>query len=247
VGRKALTLGVVALCGGCGRSRFDQSQVDAGVDAGEPGLAAGLVQVIGPPYVSAPMISSALTVTGGNLLLASVFWDKPGATITLSDTAGLVWNVIDAQQTSFCASRTTNMKWWYAVIDVSVTVIVTASHTTSDPLGMFVAEYAGIDPENPLHEVAGIAAPGATNTMTTPALVTTEDTAIVAAFADALGGGMMAPGAGWSARAFDSTFYWMLTDNAPRGAPGTYTPSGTLPVGASDACWVASAAAFRLR
>jgi hypothetical protein len=230
---------------GCGRRSFDAN--DAGLDASEAVGEATLVQVFGPPYVTATSHAVAITATAGNLLIAGVFWDKAGTAVTLSDTASHVWTAFELRETTNCSTRITGITLYYAPVTTTLTTIVSATQTSAEALGLFVAEYAGLDLASPIVTTASLGAPGPTNAMTTPPLTVSDDALIVAVFADADGGGAMVPGDGWSARAIENTFYWMLVDAAPSVPAGIYTPTGYLPDMRSDACWVAAAAALRLR
>ena len=70
---------------------------------------------------------------------------------------------------------------------------------------------------------------------------------IAPAYNDTLGHGTMLAGNGFIARAVNIPFNSMVEDNAPAGTDmGTYQATALLPPAISDACWIATAAAFRI-
>jgi hypothetical protein len=245
----------------CTRAGFDGEGSDAspqGLDGGSDdrgaadrsaGRAASPVQVLAPGHVSAKSTSVKLKQTSGNLLVAAAYWNTAAVTVTVTDTAGQTWSSLPSESiASGCdgPGAGTKAQLWYTAATQSGDVTVTvAQSSTTNPLALVLAEYGGVAAS--LEASAGDAAGAASNLMTSGELKTTADTLIVGLFHDSDGAGIMEPGPGWTARALDQNSYSMFVDNAPGVGAGTYQVTGRLPGTRSDACWVATAAAFHLR
>jgi hypothetical protein len=239
------------LMAGCGRIAFDP--IDQRIDGdggtvdviGEP---AAFVQIQAPPYASAPSQSVMIDLTAGHLVVAAVYWDQTPNTVTLADTAGLTWTAAPKYEIpAVCGGSTgnaTGAQLYYAQVSSPVMTTVTVSQTSgAQPLGVMLVEYAGLAMTNVVEAESGQVAPSASNAMFVPSFTTTRDTMVVVFFNETLGSGTMTEGSGYTARARITGFPNMYEDALL--PPGMYIPSGALPAGQTDACWVGDAIALR--
>jgi hypothetical protein len=236
-------LAVLGAVIGCGRRGFDHFAPDTALDPDAHTAAITRVQVLAPGYQRAAQVSIPAVDVAGDLVLAAVYWNTVGTSVEVTDTLGLAWTALPSQHSITCMS---DIQMWFAIVaqSGSNTFTVTQSAGTM-PLGMYIVEYSGIDPVNPVEATTGMLAPGASNAMTAGTLATTNNTLVVALFNDVNGNGTMVPGSGYTAIARDTPFYSMLEESM--GTPGPIAPDATLPSGISDDCWVATAAAFQPR
>jgi hypothetical protein len=229
---------VLAVVFGCGRIKFEARPADA------PTTPIGFVQIAAPGYQMATSVTVAITPTVGDLLVAATYWHTSPDTISLSDSSGLAWQPLDIAEQASCQ---TEAQLWYAPTTVAGPDLVTVRQSIGTrPLGLMIAEYSAIDLAAPIDAHVALAAPIATDQLTTGVVTPTHRALVVAFFNDTNGGGMMVPGASWTPRAWDLPFYVMLEDDVPDGASAAVVPDGALPSGHNDNCWVGVAAAFRV-
>jgi hypothetical protein len=196
---------------------------------------------------------ATITLAANDLVVAAIFWNDNSASVTVGDSAGNAWQSLAALPShAACANKNgPRVQLWYAADTRPGTTTITAqqSGATMNPMGFFVLEYANVKHATPVDAESGAAATVASNAMSPGALTTTRgDELIVALFNDAKGNGTMRPGAGYRARAEDGSAYALVEDNLPSTlAAGRHAPAAYLPMGTSDACWGATAAAFRPR
>ena len=232
---------------GCGRMGFEPLTIgsttgDASLDSA-PMIAR--VQAMNPTFVSGPAITSTMNVSTDSVVIAIAYWNRGAATVSVADSSGHTWTALPQHAiTTGCHNNIgTSTQMFYAPIVTSGPTNITATQSTgSDPLGLFTVEYSGL---STLDSATGMTAPAASNLATAGALTTSGYDVIVAGFHDSVGGGTMQPGAGMTSVAVDSVSYSLLAEAI--GPASTYNINATLPGGASDACWVATAAAFHAR
>ena len=237
---------VLAIVSGCGRIAFDHIDADPG-DAAET-TSFSTIQVFAPGYVTAASQSITLSVDVGHCLVAAVYWNSEPNTITVTDTSGLAWTALQALITPSCplGNGLAGLQFWYAFTTAPGSTTVTVTQTAGNPaLGMYVIEYDGVAMTPTVEMVAGLAAPGASNEMTSGPLTTHHPDHLVALFANPHLNGRMTAGAGWTALGTDTLFYSLIEDET--AAPGTVEAIANLPAATSDSCWGATAVAFRGR
>jgi hypothetical protein len=198
------------------------------------------------------MVSTAsITVTAGtgDLLVVAAFWDATAATImSVGDSLGNTWQSTSPQVhlKNPCTSSAL-MQIWYAenVHGGMDTVSVTLTQGGGD-LDFFLLEYSGVATVQSLDSQGGQVATTAGNMMSA-SITTTQPDLVIGLFADTNGDAMTA-GSGFQSLGQSTYFSALVEDNLP-GGNGTGTPAGAVDVtaqlGASDACWAASAVAFR--
>lgn len=242
---------MIAAAVGCGRLGFERRVAidapadavsDAPIDAGPPHL----VQILAPGYGSAAMMSSTISETRGNLLVAAVYWDESPDTITLTDTAGLAWSNLPIEGIpSVCGGTTgnaTGAEIYYAAVSATGPNTVTVAQTSgTQPLGVFLLEYANV--ATAPDAMSGQVAPSASHAVSAPPITTNGPGVVIAFFNETQMNGMMSGGSGYVVEARDMGFPNLIEDAIEPA--GTYTPDGALPNAQSDACWVAIAVAFR--
>jgi hypothetical protein len=224
----------------------DESQIDAPMPASDATPDAAprpvmFVTQVDPGYSTTATIAVPIAATAGDLVIAATYSGHVGTAVTVTDTSGATWTALTTREMAGCAPR---LQLFYATVATTQTITVTVAQTGANYLGVHLVEYSGaVMP--PVDAEAGQVAPAASAMATTGPIVTAEPTTIVALFADLTGTGTMMPGAGWTMRGADTSFYTLVVDNAPGAAPGTYMPAAMLPAPASDACWTAAAVALR--
>ena len=235
-----------AALGGSDAHVVDSPPPDAMADGGVPAIVA--VQSVDPGYQEATSFAVPITTTTGDFLLAATYASAIGP-VTVSDSSNLTWTSLPAVSLSdpsdICPDA--QVQLWYAVVSIPTTTTVTVAQNGAAALGMHVVEYGGVASASPIDVHDGRIAPSASNAMSTAPLATTSFDAVVALFADVQGAGTMAAGSGWNLRGHDDGFYTLVVDNTPGAAAGTYTPSGFLPTGTTDDCWLATVVALKAR
>jgi hypothetical protein len=196
--------------------------------------------------VTASSVNQIINANPGDLIVAGVYWNHGTATVAVTDQRGLPWSSQGPVAiTSGCAAPGggTDMQLWYALATAGGTDTITATQSTStDPLGVIVAVYAGVAQANTVTGGGGRLASGASNAMTGPTLFAAPTDMIVGLFGDSEGNGAITVGSGYMIREDDTVAEAVLYDNLPpTGASGLATVTGNLPGGQSDACWVATA------
>jgi len=237
-----------AVAAACGRYRFDPRVAPNSDTAPDTPAAISLVSVVAPGYQGAAQVTDSVDGTLGDFLVAAIYWDESPDTVTLADTLGLAWASLPAQGIpSVCGGSTgnaTGAQLWYAPVTVSGLNSITATQTSgTQPLGLFVLEYAGIDNANPIDATSAQIAPASSNNVFMPELTAHDDDVIVALFNDTISFGTMTAGSGFTIEAHDDQFPNLLEDAIVQA--GTYTPTAALPPGEIDACWIGTAMALR--
>ena len=210
-----------------------------------------LVSVTAPGYQKAAQVTDSVTGTLGDFLVAAIYWDQAPDAITLTDTLGLPWTSLAVQGIATgglgCGGPTgnaTGAQLWYAPVTVAGPNSITAAQTSgTQPLGLFVLEYRGIDNGNAIDTTGAQLAPAASNDVFMPALTTHDDDVIVVLFSDTINIGTMTGTPGFTIEAHDDQFPNLLEDAIVPA--GTYMPTAALPPGQDDACWVGTAMALR--
>ncbi len=244
------------LVGACGRMGFDLQTArtgDADVADGTDGAPDAMpfverVQTSNPMFVNGGSISATLSLTADHTVLAVAYWNDSGHTISVADTSGATWTALPRQSVPTGCSNNlgANTQIFYATIAATGSSTITATQSVAtSPLGMFVAEYAGLRAANVIDASGGNAATVAGNAMSAGTLQSTGTGVIVAVFHDSQSSGTMVPGPGMAVMELDTLSYALLGE-VPVTA-GSYTVSASLPAGRMDACWVASAVALRAR
>lgn len=232
----------------CGRLAFDPvTDIDA---AATP---VTLVRAKTVTFLDAPRLAGTVEVTSGNLIVVAVGWNDVGGTVAVTDTLGHAWIALprhDITDPTPCSplppGRGTDGQLWYAFASqTGTTTIEVQQAPSSNSLQFYVLEYGGVREGPPV--TAGQSASAASNAMTAGPLSTSPLDLVVAMFANSNGAGTILPDPGWTERGIDPLFYSIVVDNLPGTAEREVTPTAKLPVGVSDACWVATAAAFHVR
>ena len=238
--RRVISLLAVA---GCGRIGFDPSGAgDASIDAAP----IQRVQIQQPMFVTGAQLTTMLDVTAGNVLVAIPYWNHSGSTVQVADSRANTWTALPRVSVPTGCNQNvgTNAQIFVAAMTTTGPMMVTATQTiATNPLGLFLVEYSGIDIDAPVENSAGNAAPAASNEMRTGTLTTQEPTVIVAGFHNSEGMGTMVAGPGLTTLSLDTMAYALFGEMAV--PPGSYDVSATLPTGVSDRCWVAAAVALR--
>jgi hypothetical protein len=194
-----------------------------------------------------------ITLGAGHLVVVAIFWSDNSASVTVNDTAGNVWQQIEgAPIDAACADKNgprAQLRYVTNSKPGTTTITVTQSTTTSNPMGFFVLEYANVKHMTAVDGERGASATMASNTMSPGSMTTTQDgDLIVALFSDPKSSGALRPDPSYHLRAEATAPYALVEDNLPSAfTPGPYAPQAYLPMGTSDACWGATAAAFRPR
>ena len=246
---------VVAVLGSvsCGRIGFqptttiDSTTMGDGTAGDGTSNAIAFVQEKSPGDGQNSIISIQLAQTAGDLLVMGGYWNASGNTMTVTDDTGLTWQALPQQSVAGCsANGDSEAGIWYAFAAATQTNTVNLIQTPgTQPFGFFVVEYAGVDPAAPLEAHAGANAPMASDAMSAGTLTLARSGVVVGVFSDVNGMGMMIAGAGFTALDGDTHFNSFI-EQAMVG-PGSYDVTAALPGGMSDACWVATAAAFAAR
>jgi hypothetical protein len=244
--RRIVAIGMLALSG-CGRMAFEPLTI--GSTTGDAPLDAmpmiERVQMLNPAYQTAAGITAPMTLTADNTVIAVVYWNNAAATMSIGDSSNHMWSAVPRQSipTGCHNNIGTNVQIFYTQITIGgATNIYAVQSTGAEPIGIFTVEYSGL---SSFDTATGMIPQAASNTATGGVLTTTGFDVIVAGFHDSVGGGTMQPGAGLTTLAADTVSYALFTEAI--GPAGAYNISATLPNGTSDACWVATAAAFHAR
>jgi hypothetical protein len=237
--------GLLALLAcGCGRLGIENQP-----DARSSSSGIQRVQLATPGFVHATSMTIPVTLSPDDLAVVGVYWNQMTDPVTVGDTAGIAWQggVEQAIDVGCNAGRGTQARLWYASVTAAGSDEITvAQGTSTTPLGVYFADYSGVDPASPLAAQTGaIASANPSNTMSAGTLTTPRDAVIVALFNDSNGTGVMVPGADFALIGIDTSFFSMLEEQL--ASSGTYGVDGALPVGRADSCWVATAAAFAAR
>jgi hypothetical protein len=179
-------------------------------------------------------VAFSQTTTSGDLAVAYVVWDNPGAA-TVTDSNGNTYAPATARTT--WASGWSSQTFYAKNIIGGGTNTVTASFATGiTSFGIvYIHEYSGVDTTNPL-DVASSAA-GSTAAMSSGAATTTHANDLL------FGGGasstaVTAGGAGYTVR---STANGNLTEDRNVTATGSYTATATQ----GSNAWVMEMVAFK--
>lgn len=172
-------------------------------------------------------------VVGGDLIVVAGTWDSSRAVISVSDMQGNTYHPAGSAIAIVDGSQ--NAQIWYAANAragaTSVTVVLSGVPLFND---IYIHEYSGVDPTNPLDAVSAYTGNG-TSLATPDALVSTD--ALIFGFGP-VENGIPSPGSGFSAR---QTTDDNLTEDKIAGDAGLYSATmlNSLPVN-----WVCIMAAF---
>jgi hypothetical protein len=248
VGKVGFLVWCVVVGAACGRIGFDPLGAGVGDAANDAAVAISLIGVAAPGYQSQPSVTATVDQIAGDFALAAVYWDEDPDTVTLGDTLGLSWTSLVGETIgSGCGDTTgngTGARLWYAPITATGQNAITVTQDAgAHPLGEFVLEYRGISASDPIDTTAMAIAPASTNTLDVPTLTTTATDELVVFWNDTIGSGTMVGTPGFTIEAHDDAFPNTLEDEMV--PPGSYAPTGQLPAGHMDACWVGLAVALR--
>lgn len=222
----------------------DDSATDAGVDGGDAAPIV-FVQSVVTAYSTGFINTATLTVTTGNTLVVATYVSGTPA-MSVTDTLGNVFASATKTNGTSCSSSSGQL--WYVTNAKGGLDTISVTISSSEALGITVAEYSGIASAGALDVVSNAAASSSSNAMSAPNLTTTASRdIIVSLFHDTNGTGTMTPGAGYTARSRDTDFYTLLQDDAPGRGPGVRAVNAALPSSTSDACWGALAIALKAR
>ena len=172
-------------------------------------------------------------VVAGDLIVVAGTWDSSRAVISVSDTQGNTYH--PAGSAIAIVGGLQNAQIWYAANThagaTSVTVVLSGAPLFND---IYIHEYSGVDPTNPLDAVSAYTGNG-TSLATPDAMVSTD--ALIFGFGP-VENGIPSPGSGFSAR---QTTDDNLTEDKIAGDAGLYSATmlNSLPVN-----WVCIMAAF---
>jgi len=201
------------------------------------------VQTTSAATASITSQSVSITETGGNLLVAAVYWNGSDVA-SISDTLGNSWTSVPLEDNSTTA---TDVRIWYAQNIKGGANTITVKQPWSVSIGFYLIEYSGVATMGALDTTNGKIALAASHVADTGNLTTSGcRDLIVALFADSWGSGNMTPGSGWISRGTDPNFYSLVVDNLP-GGTGTFNPKANLVDSNSDAAWSSTAAAFKAK
>jgi hypothetical protein len=211
------------------------------------------IQSVVEPYVTGDDdFTLPISASKGDIVVAATYVSAVAA-VTVTDTQQLTWTPLtayaetDGKKSDTSACPEVQVQFWYAAIADAVTTNVTVHQAGAPALGMNLVEYAGVSTTSPIDGDVGAAAPDVTSTLSTPPLATSHFDAVVAVWADVAGAGVMTAANGWTPRGSDVGFYTLVVDNTPGSDAGTFTPTGALPNGVDEGCWVGAAMALRAR
>jgi hypothetical protein len=274
----ALPIAVVAGASGCTSLSGLSNDADAGGDAASasdgatsdsptadaPGGddAAGDDAPAAAPARAQPLVKStyettaetataSITVTGGNLLVAAVYWccGSSPASMTVKDSLGNTWQAATSSQDNYEVADGSagickaDAQIFYAANIKGGADVVTVTRSSAAQFGFFLLEYSGIAATNPVAGSSGQANPTTIAPGVTLAAIPTPggNHAVVALFVDTTGSGSIAPGAGWTTQGTNTEMFSMVEDTVNEGA--TVLPTAILP--APTNCWAGAAASFK--
>jgi hypothetical protein len=208
-----------------------------------------LVQAKNAGNVQTATAMTTAQVGAGNLLVAAVYWDVTAASLTsVGDSLGNTWHQALAQThlKTPCTASSIVQIWYAENVHGGMDTVTVTFTQGGDYLDFYLLEYSGVATTGALDAQGGQIAMNATN-MVSVDLTTTHQDLIVGIFADTTGV-HMTPGTGYEAVGQDTYFSALVVDNltgsaGPGVGPGAHVVSEML--GGSDACWAASAVAFR--